>query len=100
MTRRARDRTSEPAARMRGTEAVIALRDVVKDYAGPPAVRALHGVSLHIAAGELVAIIGPSGSGKSTLLHIMGTLDRATSGQMRIAGRDVATLCDSELSAL
>src|SRR5262245_7934424 len=85
---------------MRGPDAVITLRGVGKDYGGPPAVRALHGVSLHIGAGELVAIVGPSGSGKSTLLHIMGTLDRATSGQVRITGRDVATLSDPELSAL
>ncbi len=96
----ARDRTEEPAAERPGTEGIIALRDVIKDYAGPPAVRALHGVSLHIADRELAAIVGPSGSGKSTLLHIMGTLDRATSGQVRIAGRDVATLSDPELSAL
>jgi putative ABC transport system ATP-binding protein len=96
-----RDRTTEkPGAETRGTDGVIALREVVKDYAGPPPVRALHGISLHIADGELAAIVGPSGSGKSTLLHIMGTLDRATSGQVRIAGRDVATLSDAELSAL
>jgi len=96
----ARDQTKEPAAKRPGADGVIVLRDVVKDYAGPPAVRALHGVSLHIADGELAAIVGPSGSGKSTLLHVMGTLDRATSGQVRIAGRDVATLSDPELSAL
>jgi putative ABC transport system ATP-binding protein len=94
------DRIVEPAPSRPGTEGVIALRDVVKDYAGPPAVRALHGVSLHVADGELAAIVGPSGSGKSTLLHIMGTLDRATAGHVRIAGRDVATLSDQELSAL
>jgi putative ABC transport system ATP-binding protein len=82
------------------TDAVIALRDVVKDYAGPPPVRALHGIGLQLAGGDLAAVVGPSGSGKSTLLHIMGTLDRATSGQVRIAGRDVATLSDAELSAL
>jgi putative ABC transport system ATP-binding protein len=95
-----RDRTRRPGIEPPGTDGVIVLREVVKDYAGPPPVRALHGVSLHIADGELAAIVGPSGSGKSTLLHIMGTLDRATSGRVRIAGRDVATLSDAELSAL
>ena len=100
MTLFARDWTEEQATETPGPDGVIALRDMVKDYAGPPPVRALHGVSLHIAHGELAAIVGPSGSGKSTLLHIMGTLDRATSGQVRIAGRDVATLSDAELSAL
>jgi len=95
-----RDRTEEPAAAKPGAEEIIALRDVVKDYAGPPAVRALRGVSLHIADGEFAAIVGPSGSGKSTLLHIIGTPDRATGGQVRIAGHDVATLSDPELSAL
>ncbi len=94
------DQTEKPATETPGPDGVIALREVVKDYAGPPPVRALHGVSLHIADGELAAIVGPSGSGKSTLLHIMGTLDRATSGQVRIASRDVATLSDAELSAL
>jgi putative ABC transport system ATP-binding protein len=96
----ARHRAEDLATETSGSEEVIALRDVVKDYAGPPPVRALHGVTLHIADGELAAIVGPSGSGKSTLLHVMGTLDRATSGQVRIAGRDVATRSDPELSAI
>ena len=96
----ARDRTEEPRTVAQSSDGVIGLRDVVKDYAGPPPVRALQSISLQIADGELAAIVGPSGSGKSTLLHIAGTLDRATSGQVRIAGRDVATLSDAELSAL
>jgi len=96
----ARDQAEKPATETPGPDGVIALRGVVKDYAGPPPVRALEGISLHIADGELAAIVGPSGSGKSTLLHIMGTLDRATSGQVRIAGRDVTTLSDAQLSAL
>ncbi|MDM4722838.1 ABC transporter ATP-binding protein [Micromonospora sp. WMMA1363] len=66
----------------------------------PGGVRALGGVSLTIAAGELVAIVGPSGSGKSTLLNVIGTLDRPTSGTVRISGHDVAALGDRHLSAL
>src|SRR5262249_10154871 len=77
---------------------VLELRDVVKRYPGP--VDALRGVDLSIEAGEQCAIVGPSGSGKSTLLHIMGTLERATSGIVRIAGVDVARAPDGELAAL
>ncbi|MER5883686.1 ABC transporter ATP-binding protein [Streptomyces sp. NPDC001941] len=78
--------------------AVIELTDVVKTYAGD--VRVLHGVDLRVEHGELTAIVGPSGSGKSTLLNIIGTLDRASSGTVRVAGHDVGTLTDRELSAL
>jgi putative ABC transport system ATP-binding protein len=78
---------------------VIELREVVREYGHPP-VRALDGVDLSIARGELVAVVGPSGSGKSTLLNLMGTLDRPSSGQAVVDGVDVATLSDDELSAL
>ncbi|MHC1790152.1 ABC transporter ATP-binding protein [Solidesulfovibrio sp.] len=57
-------------------------------------------LSLTIAAGEFAAIMGPSGSGKSTLLHILGLLDRPTSGSYRFAGRETATLSDDDLSGL
>ncbi|KUL28799.1 ABC transporter ATP-binding protein [Actinoplanes awajinensis subsp. mycoplanecinus] len=67
-------------------------------YPGP--VTALDRVSLEIARGELVAIVGPSGSGKSTLLNIIGTLDRPTSGAVHLNGQDVATLSDRRLSGL
>ncbi|GGY16539.1 peptide ABC transporter ATP-binding protein [Streptomyces tanashiensis] len=77
---------------------VVELRGVVKEYAG--GVRALDGVDLTIAEGELVGIVGPSGSGKSTLLHIIGTLDRPTAGTVAIAGLHVASLTDRRLSAL
>jgi len=76
------------------------LEGVVKSYPGTPPVHALAGVDISIDDGELVAVVGPSGSGKSTLLHIMGTLDRATSGRVEVAGVDVAELSDPDLSAL
>jgi len=79
---------------------VLELRSVTKVYPGDPPTRVLHDVDLTIRGGELVAIVGPSGSGKSTLLHIMGTLDRPTSGDVWVAGHDTATLADRDLSAL
>jgi putative ABC transport system ATP-binding protein len=78
--------------------AVLELIDVVKRYAG--GVEALRGVDLTVREGELCAIVGPSGSGKSTLLHIMGTLERASGGTVRIAGADLALASDRELAAL
>ncbi|MDX3226791.1 ABC transporter ATP-binding protein [Streptomyces sp. ME19-01-6] len=77
---------------------MIRLTDVTKTY--PGGVTALGGVSLDIAPGELVGIVGPSGSGKSTMLHILGTLDRPTTGGVRIDGYDVGALSDARLSAL
>jgi putative ABC transport system ATP-binding protein len=79
-------------------EPLVSLRNVSRAFAG--GVFALREVSLEIARGELVAILGPSGSGKSTMLNIIGTLDRASEGQVKIDGLDVATLRDNDLSAL
>jgi putative ABC transport system ATP-binding protein len=78
--------------------AVVALEAASKIYPGD--VHALREVSLTIRRGEMVAIVGPSGSGKSTLMHLMGTLDRPTSGRVRLLGHDVASLGDQRLSAV
>jgi putative ABC transport system ATP-binding protein len=79
---------------------VLELDAVSKSYPAEPPVLALAGVSFGVLQGELVAIVGPSGSGKSTLLHLMGTLDRPSSGSVRVTGLDVAGLSDRELAAL
>ncbi|MEX2251671.1 MAG: ABC transporter ATP-binding protein [Acidimicrobiia bacterium] len=79
---------------------VLRLESVEKVYPGTPPVAALDGVSFQVEAGELAGVVGPSGSGKSTLLHIMGTLDRASSGRVEVVGFDVAELSDRKLSSL
>jgi putative ABC transport system ATP-binding protein len=79
---------------------VLELDEVTKVYGEQPPVPALRGVSFSVQKGELVGIVGPSGSGKSTLLHVMGTLERPSSGVVRIGGVDVAGLSDRELSRL
>jgi putative ABC transport system ATP-binding protein len=76
----------------------IRLREVSKDYGG--GVHALRGVSVEIATGEQVAVVGPSGSGKTTMLTIMGTLERPSGGEVRVAGHDVGRASDSELAGL
>jgi len=78
-------------------EAVDVRRTYVLDGVS---VEALRGVSLRIGAGEYVAVVGPSGSGKSTLMHLLGCLDRPSAGELRIGGRDVATMADAELAEL
>lgn len=81
-------------------EVVLGLTGVTKEYPGTPPVRALRGIDLRVTRGEMVGIVGPSGSGKSTLLHVMGTLDRPTTGDVEVAGYDIATLSDRDLSAV
>ncbi|HOA87702.1 MAG: ABC transporter ATP-binding protein [Microbacteriaceae bacterium] len=78
---------------------VVELRGVTRSFGAPPTV-ALAGVDLTVDEGELLAIVGPSGSGKSTMLNIIGSLDRASSGTVRIAGHDIGGMSDAELSAL
>jgi putative ABC transport system ATP-binding protein len=79
---------------------VLEVDQVTKVYPSEPPVTALRDVSFTVAAGELVGIVGPSGSGKTTLLQLMGTLDRPSSGRVRISGLDVERLSDKELAAL
>lgn len=87
-----------PAAATPGP--VVQLEQVSRIYPVHPPLAALDRIDLEIQRGELVGIVGPSGSGKSTLLNILGTLDRADRGVVRIDGHDVSALADRELSAL
>jgi putative ABC transport system ATP-binding protein len=79
---------------------VLDVANVTKTYPGEPPVGALREVNLTIGEGELVGIVGPSGSGKTTLLQLMGTLDRPTSGHVRIAGLDAASMADDDIACL
>ncbi len=94
MSRRRRATTPQPGA------PALELVAVDKDYAGDPPIPALREVDLRIDQGELAAIVGPSGSGKSTLLHVIGTLDRATRGEVRLAGVETSAMSDRQLSAV
>src|SRR5688572_31601169 len=81
--------------------AVVKGTDIVRRYGeGDTAVDALRGVSVDIAQGRLTAVMGPSGSGKSTLMHILAGLDKPTSGEVSVAGIEVTTLDDTELTKL
>ena len=78
---------------------VLKLDHVTKRHPGSPPVTALRDISLTVAEGEFVALLGPSGSGKSTLLAVAGTLEHPTCGQVRIAGQQVSSMTDRQLSA-
>lgn len=92
--------TEGRAAPSAGSDVVLSLRGVTKEYATTPPVRALRGVDFAVTRGELVGVVGPSGSGKSTLLHIMGTLDRPSAGEVTVAGYNIDDLSDKDTSAL
>jgi putative ABC transport system ATP-binding protein len=79
---------------------VLELLDVGKTYPSSPPVQALRDVRLTVTEGELLAVVGPSGSGKTTLLHIMGTLDRPSTGIVRLTGLDASAMSDRALAGL
>jgi len=91
---------SETISPDNGSTTVLDVVDVKMTYPTTPPVHALRGVGFSVTEGELVSVVGPSGSGKSTLLHLMGTLDRPTSGDIIVAGHRVSALSDRELSSL
>ena len=93
--------TLTPPAPPTASPAVVSARDLVRRFGrGDAAVDALRGVSVDVARSRLTAVMGPSGSGKSTLMHILAGLDKPTSGEVSVAGVDVAGLDDTALTKL
>jgi putative ABC transport system ATP-binding protein len=92
------DPLAHPARQPPTDSIALRLSNVVKQY--PGGVLALRGVSVEIAAGEQLAVLGASGSGKTTMLTVLGTLERPTSGTVQVAGRDVVHASDTELAGL
>jgi putative ABC transport system ATP-binding protein len=81
------------------TPAALEAVDVTREYElGDSTVRALRGVSVRVEGGDYLAVVGPSGSGKSTLMHLLGALDRPSTGTLRVGGRDVAELGQDDLA--
>jgi putative ABC transport system ATP-binding protein len=76
----------------------IACRDLRKEYGGSTRIVALDGVNLDVSSGEFLSVLGPSGGGKSTLLHLLGGIDRATSGTVSVGGREIGSLPEKELT--
>src|SRR5947209_20497425 len=88
----------DPGARF---DPAVRAVQITKDYGeGDAAVRALCTVSVEVAAGEFLAVMGPSGSGKSTLMHLLAGLDRPTDGDVFIGGENITTMKDKELTLL
>jgi len=88
---------------MPSLDPLLKLTDVAKRFdslGNAGSLTVLDGITLEVAAGESLAIVGPSGSGKSTLLHIIGTLDQPTSGQVWLAGKDVSQLDERDIAAV
>lgn len=83
-----------------GARPVLELANVTKVYPSQPPVTALADVTLTIRQGEFVAVVGPSGSGKTTLLHLMGLLDRPSTGAVRVTGLDASRMADREVAGL
>ena len=97
----AREADQSAAPDAAGRRAVLQVEDVTKTYfLEGVQVDALSGVSVTVHEGEMVSIMGPSGSGKSTLMHIIGLLDRPTSGRVSVEGEDVSDMTPNELSAV
>jgi len=91
--------TASAATTLNGT--VVQARDLQRQYGeGATAVHALRGVSIDVARGNLVAVMGPSGSGKSTLMHILAGLDKPTGGTVTIAGTEITGLDDGDMTRL
>jgi putative ABC transport system ATP-binding protein len=91
----------EASVESRNGSDVVVARDLTRRYGeGDSAVDALRGVSVEVANGKMTAVMGPSGSGKSTLMHILAGLDQPTSGNVTIAGTDITTLGDNDLTKL
>src|SRR4029077_13327517 len=100
-TCRSRHDSSRRRSMESGNGTVVVARDVTRRYGeGETAVDALRGVSVDVSKGKLTAVMGPSGSGKSTLMHIMAGLDKPTTRSVGVAGQEITTLKDSDLTKL